>query len=110
MYQEFGEQITFRFVYIVESHPNFVPHAKSLAERAERAESLCTEANSSMVVLLDDMQNSVADAYHVFDEKAVMIDQGRIVFFNEGSPEGPDFRLAEDLRNAIVERLNRQNV
>ena len=96
----------------MESHPNFVPHAKSLAERAERAHSVCTEANSSIPVLLDDMHNNVADAYHVFDEKAVVIDQGRIVFFteNEGNPEGPDFRLVEQLRNAIVELLNRQNV
>jgi hypothetical protein len=61
-----------------------------------------------MIVLLDDLQNSVADAYHVFDERAVLIDQGRIVCFtsNAGDPEGPDARLAEQLETAIVELLN----
>ena len=72
---------------------------------------MCREVSSNMLVLVDDMQNHVADAYHVFDEKAVVIDQGRIVFFteNEGNPEGPDFRLVQQLESAIVELLNRKN-
>jgi alkyl hydroperoxide reductase subunit AhpC len=112
LYEQFRDRVSFCFVYIVESHPTFlIPHATTLSQRAERAEALCSTTNSSIPVLLDDLQNSVADAYHVFDEKAVLIDQGRIVYFteNEGNPEGPDHLLVEQLKDAIVDLLAHQS-
>jgi len=96
-------------VYIAEAHPtHYLPESNKFAVRAERAELLCSESHLSMPILLDDARNSVANAFRVFSDRAVFIDQGKIVFFNEPGfdPAWPDSQMVLKLDKAITGLLS----
>ena len=112
LHEKYGDRVDFYLVYVAEGHPNdYLPESNDLEDRAERAEMLCAEYQLSIPVLLDDARNSVADAYHVFNDRVVLIEKGRIVFFNENKddPEWPDFQMANKLGLAIANLLGSQS-
>lgn len=112
LYEKYGDQVEFYLVYVTEAHPqDYLPELNKFEGRAERADMLCTECNLSIPTLVDDAQNSVAEAYHVFNERAVLIDKGKIAFANqsESNPAWPDSQMVRKLEKAIVNLLGNEN-
>jgi Iodothyronine deiodinase len=110
---EFRERVDFYVVYIQEAHPEGellfgrggmpgVHPPTTLDERATMADA-CSIAEFQLQFLLDDLQDSTADAYDAEPDRLYLIDaEGRVAYKGGHGPQGfqPD-----ELRAAIQTAL-----
>ena len=86
MREEFELRVTFIVLYQREAHAGEfmfrdVEQPETMEERKELAEKACDELKIATTVVLDDMENSVREAYGSLPNSAYIIDtNGEIVF------------------------------
>ncbi len=102
LWNTYGDRVSFLVVYIVEMHPtdgwevtdnrdDGVAYAQptTFAEREEVATACALNLAIEMPVVIDDMDNSVADAYGALPDRLYLIAAGGdVAFQGEMGPAG----------------------
>jgi hypothetical protein len=113
LFQQHGDKAAFFIVYIEEAHPTdawqvpqnveeeiLFPNPASLAARLSVAQSCVADLGIEFPALVDDMNNSVEDAYTAWPDRLYLIDsQGRVAYKSKPGPFG--FRV-KDLEAALL--------
>jgi hypothetical protein len=118
LWETWQEQITFVVVYIREAHPEegwvvspnrdediLVNDPTTTEERVEVAASCAINLQIRMPVVVDEVDDAIADAYGALPDRLYLIDQdGNVAFQGEPGPWGfnPDA-----LADAIESQVNR---
>lgn len=124
LHQDFGDIAEFRLVYIREAHPidsrrpapyaeeKGISEATTLGERCAVALDLLDDKNLFIPTIVDDMDNSVNEAYSAFPDRIFVVDvHGKIAFAADRGPWGyapaiKDVReWLEELRTAASELI-----
>ena len=102
MHREYGDRVAFVFVYIREAHPEdewqlednrgegvVVSQPTSLVARRSAANQCSAALSLSMPCVVDDMNNSVDEAYAGWPERLFVVDvAGRVAFAGSQGPFG----------------------
>ena len=88
MREEFEGRVTFIVLYQREAHAGEfmfrdVEQPEMMEERKELAEKACDELKIATTVVLDDMENSVREAYGSLPNSAYIIDRGGAIVYKE---------------------------
>ncbi len=88
MREEFEGRVTFIVLYQREAHAGEfrfrdVEQPETMEERKELAEKACDELKIATTVVLDDMENSVREAYGRLPNSAYIIDRGGAIVYKE---------------------------
>jgi peroxiredoxin len=104
LYEEFGDEVQFLFVYVREAHPgDDLPAHESMTDKLQAAELLRDEEELEIPILLDDLSGKVHKKYGGMPNPTFLIDRsGRIAFRSLSS-------RYESLREAIAELLDVQD-
>src|SRR3569832_2054580 len=104
LYEEFGGEVEFLFVYVREAHPgDELPAHDSIKDKIHAAELLREEEELEIQILLDDLSGKVHKKYGGMPNPTFLIDRsGRIAFRSLSS-------RYESLRAAIEELLDVQD-
>jgi peroxiredoxin len=104
LYEEFGEEVQFLFVYVREAHPGAeLPAHESLRDKLAAAELLRDEDDLEIPILIDELSGKVHKKYGGMPNPSFLIDRsGRIAFRSLSS-------RYEALRAAIEELLEVQD-
>jgi hypothetical protein len=115
MYAEYKGRVQFFIIYIKEAHPadawamevnprtKYIKDPATLLERFQVATSCVTDLKLSIPCLVDDMENSTADAYKGWPDRLYVIGKdGRVAF--QGRPGPAGFR-PEELERALKAEL-----
>ena len=116
LHQDFGDIAEFRLVYIREAHPidsrrpapyaeeKGISAATTFGERCAVALDLLDDKNLSIPTIVDDMDNSVNEAYSAFPDRIFVVDvDGEIAFAADRGPWGYAPAI-EDVRKWLAER------
>ena len=117
IYEQYGEKVEFLCVYIREAHPEdewqspanvekgiVFNQPRSEQERASAAESCVLGLNLKIPMALDDMSNTVDEAYIALPDRLYVIDaEGRIIYRSEQGPFGFDVDAWERAIENIVQ-------
>lgn len=101
MYQQYADRAQFLFVYIREAHPSdewqvgsnerdavVIPQPTTFDERQEVAELCTEELLLTMPCVVDDIANTVDNAYAGWPERLFVVDDGRIAYASGQGPFG----------------------
>ena len=101
LHKDFGDIAEFRLVYIREAHPigsrrpapyaeeKGIHDATTFGERCALALDLLDDKNLSIPTIVDDMDNSVNEAYSAFPDRIFVVDvEGKIAFAADQGPWG----------------------
>lgn len=104
LYEEFGDEVQFLFVYVREAHPgDDLPAHESMTDKLQAAELLRDEEELEIPILLDDLSGKVHKKYGGMPNPTFLIDRsGRIAFRSLSS-------RYESLRASIEELLDVQD-
>ena len=116
LHKDFGDIAEFRLVYIREAHPidsrrpapyaeeKGIHDATTFGERCALALDLLDDKNLTISTIVDDMDNSVNEAYSAFPDRIFVVDiDGKIAFAADRGPWG--FAPAiKDVREWLDER------
>jgi len=116
MWAKFRDQVSFVVVYIAEIHPTdgwqvsdnqadsvLFAQPTTIEEREEVATSCAINLAIEMPVVIDEMDNTVADAYGALPDRLYLIGVGGDVAFQ--GDLGPQGFIPEALETAIQEAL-----
>ena len=116
LHQDFGDIAEFRLVYIREAHPidsrrpapyaeeKGISEATTFGERCAVALDLLDDKNLSISTIVDDMDNSVNEAYSAFPDRIFVVDvEGKIAFAADRGPWGYAPAI-EDVRKWLDKR------
>ncbi|NOT02076.1 MAG: deiodinase [Phycisphaerales bacterium] len=97
MYQAYRDRVAFLFVYIHEAHPDdgwqmesnrtdnvVLAQPKTFGERRSTAKRCATALDLTMPCIVDDMDNTVDNAYAGWPERLFVIDAAGIVRYAGG--------------------------
>ena len=103
LYEEFGDEVQFLFVYVREAHPgDELPAHASIKDKLHAAELLRDEDELEMPILLDELSGKVHKKYGGMPNPTFLIDRsGRIAYRSLSS-------RYEGLRTAIEELIEAQ--
>ena len=106
-YRELRDKADFYLIYIKEAHPTDgrrpsrevqIPQHKSLEERTKAATTCASTLNLTMPLLVDDMKNTVGDAFSGHPDRLfVLAPDGTIAYRGDPGPRGfsvPEMRAA----------------
>ena len=112
-YQAFKDRADFYLIYLKEAHASDgnrpsrtvkIAQHKTYAERLEAATGCIADLELTMPLLIDDMKNTVGDAFHGHPDRLfVLSPDGKIAYRGDRGPRGFDVR---GMRGAL-ERLLR---
>lgn len=119
LHNRFGEDVAFFIVYIKEAHPEdgwvleenrdegiLLTDPTTTDERADAAAACAIGLQTTIPMLLDDTDDTVAAAYGGWPDRLYLIGrEGRIAFQGEAGPDG--FR-PDELDAAIESELGRR--
>lgn len=102
MYQEYGHDVAFLFVYIQEAHPSdewqlesnvtdtvVLPQPVSFSERQQVAQACSLDLKLTMPCVVDDMDNTVDTLYAGWPERLFIVDKsGHIAYAGKQGPFG----------------------
>jgi deoxyribodipyrimidine photolyase-like uncharacterized protein len=102
MYETYGDRVGFMFVYIREAHPDdewqmednrlekvVFDQPTTLDQRREIAHTCSTTLKLTMPCVVDDIENSVDNAYAAWPERLFVVDaDGNIAFVSGPGPWG----------------------
>jgi hypothetical protein len=103
LYEEFGDDVQFLFVYVREAHPgDELPPHRSIDDKMHAAELLRDEEDLGMPILLDELSGKVHRKYGSMPNPSFLVDKsGRIAFRSLSS-------RPSSLRTAIEELIEIQ--
>ena len=100
MYGEYGDRVGFLFVYIREAHPSdewqvesntedevVLAQPSTLGERQSVARTCSLELSLTMPGVVDDMENTVDEAYAAWPERLFIVDADGIIAY--AGKQGP---------------------
>jgi hypothetical protein len=104
LWKRYSDRVSFAVVYIVEIHPTdgwevhdnrdekiAIVQPTTLAERESVAESCAINLSIEMPVVIDELDNQIADAYGALPDRLYLIGTGgNIAFQGALGPEGFD--------------------
>ena len=118
LHKDFGDIAEFRLVYIREAHPidsrrpapyaeeKGISAATTFGERCAVALDLLDDKNLSIPTIVDDMDNSVNEAYSAFPDRIFVVDvDGTIAFAADRGPWGYAPAI-KNVREWLAERKN----
>lgn len=115
MYETWGKQADFLWVYTKEAHASDgtrparhveIPQHKTIEDRKKAATSCGASLNLTIPVLLDDMNNSVATAFHGHPDRLFILSpNGTIVYRGGKGPWGFD---VDEMRAALEKLVQAQ--
>lgn len=101
MYSQYKDDVQFLIVYIKEAHPSdawamrvnprlkYIKDPTNLFERYQVANTCVNDMKLSIPCVIDDMENSTADAYKGFPDRLYLVGKdGNIAFRGEPGPMG----------------------
>ena len=101
LHKDFGDIAEFRLVYIREAHPidsrrpapyaeeKGISAATTFGERCAVALDLLDDKNLSIPTIVDDMDNSVNEAYSAFPDRIFVVGvDGKVAFASDRGPWG----------------------
>ena len=119
MSQTYGKDVKFLMVYIREAHPTdgwqvraneregiLIAQPKTLEERLEAAQQMCTKLDIRIPGVIDGMDNKINDAYNAWPDRLYLVGKnGRIAYKGGLGPRGFD---PDGLEQAIQRELGQE--
>ena len=117
MYEKYGDEVAFFMVYIKEAHPTdgrqsqanvreqiLIKQPKSLEERKEVAEKMCSILKIKLPPLVDTIDDKTNKAYAASPDRLYLVGvDGKVVYKGDRGPRGFD---ARELRDAIAKLVD----
>ena len=112
VYQTYKDRADFYLIYLKEAHATDGPRPsrevkiaqhKTYGERVEAATGCVADLKLTMPLLIDDMKNTVGDAFHGHPDRLfVLSPDGKIAYRGDRGPRGFDVR---EMRLALEKLL-----
>jgi hypothetical protein len=115
-YQTYKDRADFYLIYLKEAHATDggrpsrtvkIPQHTTLEERTTAATSCVADLKLSMPLLVDDMKNTVGDAFHGHPDRLFLLSpEGKIAYRGERGPRGFD---VDEMKAALEKALSKSD-